>query len=334
VSLDMPIATLDHATRQRALSVVRNIEEGGGTNIDGGLMAARSALTKVDLSGRIGRVILVSDGRPTEGDRREATLVSHASRLNDSAVTTSTIGVGLDYNEDLMEHIAVEGRGRYHYMKTGSELAKILDDELQHGAAVVASGVKLYLPRNLGGFTVQDAPGSRVTMNDRIVVEVGDLAAGEERHVLLKLAVHSGPDAEAIAAPELTYKKAGGLGDSLLAHRADAFRVLRTSDLAQVEQSRNDDVRVRVLQVEASLALTESMSAYASGDAAGARQRLTAKKDELKAYAARTKSATLAAEADNMDAVLGTVSAAPAPASESAQHMIKEQKARAFELRR
>jgi Ca-activated chloride channel family protein len=334
VTMDLPITTLDSTTRNRALNVVRNIEEGGGTNIDGGLMAAKSALAKVDLSGRIGRVILVSDGRPTEGDRRETTLVAHATKLRDAATTTSTIGVGLDYNEDLMEHIALEGGGRYHYMKTGAELAKILDDELQHGTAVVASGVKVYLPRELGGFTVEGAPGSKATLNERIAIDVGDLAAGETRHVLIKLAVNNPADVAAIAAPELTYKKAGESSESLVAHRADAFRVIRTTDVAMVENSRNSDVRVRVLQIEASLALTESMSAYASGDSAGARQRLSAKKDELKAYAAKTKNASLAAEADNFESVLGTVTAAPAPATEKAQDMIKAQKARAFELRR
>lgn len=334
VTLDFPIATLDHAMRNRALAVVRALEEGGGTNIDGGLRAARSALTRVELAGRVGRVILVSDGRPTEGDRRESSLVAHAAQLRGSAVTTSTIGVGLDYNEDLMEHLAVEGGGRYHYMKNGAQMARILEEELQHGAAVVATGVKLLLPKHLGGFTVTDAPGTRVSLGDRVSVDVGDLAAGEERHVLLKLAVLAGPDAEAIAAPEVTYRKAADSADSLVAHRADAFRVLRTNDIAALEQSRNNDVRVRVLQVEASLALTESMQAYASGDAVRARAGLEKKRAELRDFAARTQSASLAAEAANFGDVLDSVAAAPAPASEGAQDMIKAQKARAFELRR
>ncbi len=334
VSVDYAISTLDHANRNRALDVVRRIEEGGGTNIDGGLMAAKSALAKADLSGRVGRVILVSDGRPTEGDRREATLTGHVARMHEAAVTTSTIGVGLDYNEDLMEHIAVEGGGRYHYLRNGAQMAQILDDELKHGAAVIAAGTKVYLPKNLGGFTLVDAPGSRVVLNDRVMIDVGDLAAGEARHVLIKLAVGDGPVAEAIAAPELTYKKAGEAVDSLLANRADAFRVVRTSDGNAVESSRNNDVRVRVLQVEASLALTESMQAYGRGDVVAAKKNLEEKRAVLRGYADKTGSADLAQEAANMDAVLGTVQAAPAASSAGAQDMMKTQKARAFEMRR
>ena len=61
---------------------------------------------------------------------------------------------------------------------------------------------------------------------------------------------------------------------------------------------------------------------------------LSEKKAELGAFAARTKSRAIAAEAENFDNVMQAVSSAPAPASAAAQDMIKEQKARAFTLRR
>jgi Ca-activated chloride channel homolog len=334
VTVELPITVMDGGSRARALSVIRRIDEGGGTNIDGGMSAARRMLAQAELSGRVTRVVLLSDGRPTEGDRRESALVAHASQLRTNGIVTSTLGLGLDYNEDLMEHMAVEGGGRYHYLRHSSQLAKILDDELQQASAVIAAGVKLYLPSTLGGLAVTDAPGSRITRGDRISIDVGDLAAGEERHVLVKLAPMGAPPAVVqFAAPELVYKRVGQPSEALLAHRADPFRMLVTDELALLESSRRDDVRVRVLQVEASLALTESMQAFASGDKNRARQRLEQKKAELRREAARTKSDALAAEAANFDNVIRAVGAAPA-AAESSQDMIKDQKARAFQLRR
>ncbi|HEY4221045.1 MAG TPA: VWA domain-containing protein [Myxococcota bacterium] len=336
VTTELPITTIDDKTRKHALSVVKNIDEGGGTNIDGALTSARQMLNQADLLGRVGRVVLVTDGRPTEGDRREATLVGHAQRFREKGIATSTLGLGLDYNEDLLEKMAVEGGGRYHYLKTPEQLARILDDELQQATAVVAADVKLYLPRDLGnGLSVVDAPGQHFTSGDRVAVDVGDLAAGEERHVLIKLQPSgsvTGP--VQFLAPEIVYKKVLDRSDALLAHRADPFRLLPTGDSAQLEQSRNDAVRVRVLQNEASLALDASMNSYARGDAKGARVQLEEKKAELHAFAAKTKSASLAAEAKNIDDVISSVAAAPAASSDRAQDIIKAQKARAFELRR
>lgn len=335
VTVDLPFVTLDSAAKTRALGIVRRIEEGGGTNIDGGLLAAKSQLAGANTSGKVTRVVLVSDGRPTEGDRRTQTLVGHTAALRNQGVTTSTLGLGLDYNEDLMEALAVDGGGRYHYLKTGAQMAQILDSELQHGRNVVASNVKLHLPRALAnGLRVLAAPGAKdLGLSDKLVVDVGDLAAGEERHVLIKIDAQSAADV-GFAAPELLYTKAGQSAEALVAHRADAFRLLPTTDLAMMNASRNDDVRVRVLQIEASLALTSSMNAWSNGDRDKARSELQKAKGEVEAAARRTGNAMLMREAKNMDDVLMSVDGAAAPASASGMDMVKAQKARAFDLRR
>jgi Ca-activated chloride channel family protein len=310
------------------------IEEGGGTTIDGGMLAAKAQLDRADTGGKVARVVMISDGRPTEGDRRSQALTGHSQGLRGQGVTTSTIGLGLDYNEDLMEQMAVTGGGRYHYLKTGVHMAKILDDELQHGRNVVASNVRLHLDRALAqGVRVDGAPGQvDIGNTSKLVVDVGDLAAGEERHVLVKLAV-SGGDV-GFAAPELIYKKAGAVAESLVAHRADAFRVLQSADASAVAQSRIDDVRVRVLQIEASLALTSSMQAWSSGDSAAAKKDIERARAELKSAATRTGNAVLLREAQNLDEVYDSVSRAAAPTSAAGLDMVKAQKARAFDLRR
>jgi Ca-activated chloride channel family protein len=336
VTVEFPVATIDSSTRARALAVVRRIEEGGGTNIDGGMSAARHMLKSADLEGRVGRVVLLSDGRPTEGDRRESTLVGHADELRTHGIVTSTLGLGLDYNEDLMEHIAVAGGGRYHYMRHGAQLAQILSDELEQASAVVASGTVLHLPQTIAGLRVLDVPGARVSTGagNWVAVDIGDLAAGEERHALVKLQVIATENVVTLPAPEVVYRKIVAKADALVANKADPFRLLVTTDVAQLDASRRDDVRVRVLQMEASLALTESMTQYASGNASGARASLARQQAELRKVAAATKSHALAAEAANFDKVLDVVNAAPSAASESSQDMIKNQKARAFQLRR
>lgn len=336
VSVDLPFTTVNEATRREALNIVRRIEEGGGTNIDGGLLAARSQLTLADTSGKVARVVLISDGRPTEGDRRSATLVGHSQGLRQSGITTSTIGLGLDYNEDLMEQLAVVGGGRYHYLKTGAEMARILDAELQHGRNVVASNVKLHLDRALApGVRVLEASGQLDAGNgNKLLIDVGDLAAGEVRHVLVKLDVSGATGGVSFAAPEFIYKKAGQSSESLVAHRADAFRLEASNDVTAVNASRIDDVRVRVLQIEASVALTQSMQAWSSGQGDKAKADLARARADVKAAAARTGNAMLMREAQNLDDVYDSVARAPAPSSAAGMDMVKAQKARAFELRR
>jgi Ca-activated chloride channel homolog len=329
VRVDLPFVTINSETRPRALAAVRALDEGGGTNISGGLTQAKMMLNASSLGGAVGRVVLISDGRPTEGDRRISTLKSLADDMRALGAPTSTLGLGLDYNEDLMEAVAVEGGGRYHYLRTGSQLNDILDAEFEHGKNVVARNVTLHLQKSWGAFQVVAAPGAKVKpMSDRFVVELGDMAQGEERHVLFQL---QGTDAGGFAAPEITYEGVKQ-GAQLLAHRADPFRVMMTDDLALLNGSRRDDVQARALQVMASVALTESMTAYAAGRGEEARQNINAHRERVRAAAVQSKDASLAREADNLDAVYDKMSA-PA-ASAAAADMVKEQKAHAFGLRR
>jgi Ca-activated chloride channel family protein len=339
VTVDLPMTRVDERGRQAALAVVRNLSEGGGTNIDGGLMAAKRELARTELSGRVARVIVLSDGRPTEGDRRTSTLVAHSEALRALGATSSTVGLGLDYNEDLMEQLAVVGGGRYHYLKTGDEMGRILDAELHHGRNVVASRVTLHLDRALApGLSILEVPGQLDRgAGHKVQIDLGDLAAGEERHVLVKVAVDAAAvvaDGVGFAAPELVYRQAGTQADSLVAHRADAFRLLPSTDLAAVNESRIDAVRIRALQVEASVALTTSMQAWSSGERDKAKADLDRARVEVKAAAARTGNAVLLREAKNLDAVYESVAAAPVPSSAEGQDLVKAQKAHAFGLRR
>ena len=338
VTVDFPIATMDAATRAQAARVVARTEEGGGTNISGGLQAAKSLLARADLAGRTARIVFVSDGRPTEGERRTSQLVQLADGIRQGGVTMSTLGLGLDYNEDLMEALAVEGGGRYHYLRGGAELAAILDAELKHATSIAAADVKLHLPTTFGPFKVGAAPGADLSFGTRATIDVGDLAAGEERRLLVRLDVEPtwahGHAVEArFAAPEITYKRPTATAPTMLANRGDHFRMLATQDASTVDGSRVGDVRARVLQVEASLALTESMRQYAEGDVAGARRKLEAKKTALEAFAAATGDASAARGAMDLGEAMDKVQAA-APTSAAGMDYVKSTKAKAFELRR
>ena len=64
---------------------------------------------------------------------------------------------------------------------------------------------------------------SKTTRGERIAVDVGDLAVGEERHILIKLAPGDARQWDLVT-PELTYRKATTSSDALLAHHSATFR--------------------------------------------------------------------------------------------------------------
>jgi subtilisin family serine protease len=88
------------------------------------------------------------------------------------------------------------------------------------------------------GLSILEVPGQLDRgAGHQVHIDLGDLAAGEERHVLVKVAVDAAAvlaDGVGFAAPELVYRQAGTQTESLVAHRADAFRLLPSTDLAAV----------------------------------------------------------------------------------------------------
>jgi Ca-activated chloride channel family protein len=101
-------------------------------------------------------------------------------------VTTSTIGLGLDYDETLLAALATGGAGSTHFALDGDAAGAAVADEIGHLLDQVAQAVSVVIRPADGvpAFTIwNDLPASGV--DDGVMVELGDFYAGEHRRVLL-----------------------------------------------------------------------------------------------------------------------------------------------------
>ena len=80
--------------------------------------------------GSLPHVILLSDGLANAGESDPGALGRRAAKGFGDGMSVSTIGVGLDYNEDLMTRLADQGGGRYHYVRDSKEIERVLADEM------------------------------------------------------------------------------------------------------------------------------------------------------------------------------------------------------------
>ncbi|HWA24483.1 MAG TPA: VWA domain-containing protein [Lacunisphaera sp.] len=88
-------------------------------------------------------LVLLTDGAPTKGPREAADFASLAEAFAREQITISTIGLGPDFNEDLLTNLARTGHGRFHYAPTPADIASALQAELAPVGAVVARDVVL-----------------------------------------------------------------------------------------------------------------------------------------------------------------------------------------------
>lgn len=122
----VPMTTIgDEASRQDIERKIEAIEPDGGTEILPALSVGIDAIRNAEADAR--HVILLSDGKSRTGTRE-----SYQRLLDDALsdrMTLSTIAIGEDADTDLLNFLADEGAGRYHFTSTDEEIPQVTLEE-------------------------------------------------------------------------------------------------------------------------------------------------------------------------------------------------------------
>jgi Ca-activated chloride channel homolog len=236
--------------------LVDEISPRGWTNLGGGMMEGFHQVEAYCGRGYVNRVILLSDGLANRGITDQVELTRIARRYRSESVSLSAIGVGLEYNENLMISLANGGGGNYYYLEHSRDLASIFRKEFDHLSTLVAQNAAIEV--SLGrGVRFRDLIGCESSREgERVTVSLGDLASGECRELTLELEVPPGTGTCTVADCTVRYSTEGSGRRS---SNSIGIRVHYTGDLATVDDHRDmevqakADVAVSTRQVEAAL---------------------------------------------------------------------------------
>ncbi|MFL5355274.1 vWA domain-containing protein [Archangium sp.] len=185
----LPSLAATPANRERMLQYIEGIWDDGGTNIGAGLHAGRAHLETAKGNYRVNRIILMSDGQATEGITEDAGLTEVVKGIRAEGISVSAIGVGTDFNEDLMQGFAEYGAGAYGFLEDAGQLATLFQRDLQQAATSVARNVELSftLPE---GVMLGEVLGYRAHQEGRTVrVPLPDFSSGQVERVVAQLTV-------------------------------------------------------------------------------------------------------------------------------------------------
>ena len=127
VSVLMPLGPVTSKDSLRRL--LSSVDDGGSTNLFGGWEEGAKQLEK-GLDSSISRVILLSDGQANHGLVEQGAIEKHCHEWLAKGVTTTTVGLGRGFNEDLMIAMAKAGGGQQYYGQTAADLFDSFDEEL------------------------------------------------------------------------------------------------------------------------------------------------------------------------------------------------------------
>lgn len=184
-----PGARATPENKLRLKAYIRSIADEGGTNIGDALMAGRAQLDAARGEYRVNRLLLLSDGQPTVGITSAQGLVRVASRLREGGVTLTSLGVGADFNEDLMQRLADVGGGSYGFISQNDSqaMATLFQKDLLQAGTTVANQVvlKLTVP---AGVTFREVYGRpALQRGDTVTIALNDFAAGQVERLVVRL---------------------------------------------------------------------------------------------------------------------------------------------------
>ena len=181
VTVLAPLAHLEPGARRMLDAELDRLEARGSTNLFGGWMAGCESITSGrDRVGdrRLKRTLLLTDGLANVGTTEPREIAHHAAQLRVRGVSTSTLGVGTQFDEALLSGMAEAGGGNFSWVENPRQLPAFFARELGELLTVAAldARLRLTLPKGLRATLLNPYPVDRV--GKEITVQLGALPAG------------------------------------------------------------------------------------------------------------------------------------------------------------
>ena len=150
-----PLTKVGEKDLETLEDAILEIEEYSGTNMEAGMEKGTAAFGKyveIDPSERENRIIFLTDAMPNLGETGESGLLSILEENANEGIYTTFIGIGVDFNTELVEKITKVRGANYYSVHSASEFKERMDEEFDFMVTPLVFDILLRL----------DAPGYRI----------------------------------------------------------------------------------------------------------------------------------------------------------------------------
>ncbi len=136
---------------------------------------------------RLSRVLVLSDGQANVGLTEPSRIATQVADWQRQGISTSTVGLGLHYNEDLLSAMATAGSGNFYHVESPAELEAYFALELQGLCQTTGRDATLRLDCRSGVELLRVY--NPLKKNSRSEWLLADLVQGHPLEVVLELRV-------------------------------------------------------------------------------------------------------------------------------------------------
>jgi Ca-activated chloride channel homolog len=191
-SVNVVVPATKASDRVAIVDKINSIQASGGTALFAGVSKGAAEVRKFLDPKRVNRVILLSDGQANVGPQTPAELGELGRSLIKEGISVTTMGLGLDYNEDLMSNLAQASSGNHVFVESPEYLATFFQNELNDVVSVVAQKIEIRATLSEGVRPVK-VLGYPAEINGQLVaIDLGQLYSEQERYFVLEVEIPPG----------------------------------------------------------------------------------------------------------------------------------------------
>jgi Ca-activated chloride channel homolog len=268
---------------------ISSIYPGGRTAIYAAVRQAGQSVGETVSEGSISRVILMSDGQANVGPSSPTELEHLGRELAGHGMSVTTIGLGLDYSEELMTRLAAASDGNHAFVENPEQLADIFNKEFGDVFSVAGLDAEVEIECPDGVEPVRGMGRDMKIQGRRASFQLKRIGAKQERYVILELQLSKGiaQGSAAIADVNVSYVDPKTKQRNKLTGKAN---VSFSASQDEVSRSRSATVGASVASQMANEVSARAVASRDAGKVEDAKKQL------------EQNAATLRAEADRIGA--------------------------------
>lgn len=297
----VPHTRVDGGSRESIKAAIRRIQLGGDTCMSCGIEAGLSELRQASPSGQadaLQRMIVLSDGQANHGVTDLPGFRSIAARAQTQAVSITTIGVDVDYDEKALSALALASNGRHYFVENDAALSRVFEAEAAALTQSVAASAVAEIELSPEVELVQVFDRGFQRSGSRLTVPLGAIGKGETKTVLVELRLPArAPGAQGIARVDVAYRDLVSDRPTKVGGELALLRV------PSGEASSDTDALVldRLQRSRTASALKEANTLFSVGKSGEAKKKLEQAKQSLVESQSRAKGRAPAGRARDVD---------------------------------
>lgn len=168
---------------------IEGITSGGCTALHAGWLDGAMQVAQHPDERALNRVLLLSDGQANEGKTRISEIVPDVRGLTARQVSTSTMGLGREYDEDLLRGMAEAGDGNFEHIEHASQLPGFFEAEFHGMSRTTGHTVSLGIEPNPTLGSLRQEIINDLQKNDLGRAQLPNLIAGRPVEVVFTVQV-------------------------------------------------------------------------------------------------------------------------------------------------